>query len=92
MRGSTDDLGANRGHWGPNPGAAFLSSSHMLFLLPPRCHTVNLVNPERRNFNDSCRFSGTNLGRGGPRAINVERTRLPLSEPSSGNQRGLIRA
>lgn len=61
-RGSTDDLGANRGHWGPNPRAAFLSSTHMLFLLPSRCHTVNLVNPERCSFNDSCRFSGSNLG------------------------------
>lgn len=66
VRGSTDDLGANRGHWGPNPGAALLSSSHTLLLLPPRCHTVNLVNPERRNFNGARGFSGTNLGRGGP--------------------------
>lgn len=90
--GSTDDVGANRGHWGPNPGAAVLRSTHMLFLLPPRCHTVNLPNPERRNLNDLCQCSGGNLGRGRPRAINLERTRLPLSEPSSVNQRGLIRA
>lgn len=76
MRGSTDDLGANRGHWGPNPRAAALTSARMLFLLPPRRHTVNLVNPRRRELNDSCRFSGSNLGRGGSCAITPERTRL----------------
>lgn len=88
VRGSTDDLGANRGHWGPNPRAAALSSTHMLFLLPPRCHTLYLVNPRRRKLNDSCRFSGSNLGRGGSCAI----TPADTAEPSSVNQGGLIRA
>lgn len=44
LRGSTDDLGANRGHWGPNPQvweqAVVQVAPHMPFLLLPHYYTA----------------------------------------------------
>ena len=66
-------------------------------ITPRTCFVTGSKSERDENFTTLVSFAEINLGRGGPRAINLlrsvrPRTRLPLSEPSSTSQWCLIRA
>lgn len=72
VRGSTDDLGANRGHWGPNPQVweqAVVQVAHTcLSFLLPYYHTKptwSWYTEKDENFMTLVSFVEINLGRGG---------------------------
>lgn len=64
VRGSTDDLGANRGHWGPNP-QVWEQAVHMPFLSLLHCCTGSSLSWETEkegNFMTLVSFAEINLG------------------------------